>query len=202
MGTWRRVWQSATLRVALVVLVSTLALSGCLGGCINIPPISFTITLLNNVTMPDLGPVAGTQIHDVTVTLPQGICNLPTREQIDTTIGAVVPSFLLNLINIKSLTLDRMHATASQGDFSSLTEVALAMKVNESQTISLGVAHSPLGTAFVLEPPQPVDLLDVLLNQVQGGCLNAEFTVDGAVPSGAVQFSVTADMTITIELGM
>ncbi len=118
----KRFLNSTAGRAAALAAITTLTLSGCLGGCI--PPISFSATLLNNVSLPQeiilLG--AGTNI-DVTTDLPQGVCNFPTQEQLQQMVSTYVPSFLVNLIKVDSATIDRVRLTASQGNFNDFTFV-------------------------------------------------------------------------------
>ncbi len=191
-------------RPAMPVLILSIVLAASLTGCGQIP-ISFTVSLLNDVTMPVLGPIAGNPINNYTVELPKDICSLPTQAQIDEKITAHVPAFLLSLVDIERLTVDRVQLKATQDDFDDITYTSLDLLVQDvPDPITIGAASAPpaFGTEMNLQATPPPDLLNLLLNTINGKCVGAQVTVSGVVPDEAITFNMTADVTVVIKISL
>jgi len=188
----------------MLLMVLSIGLAGSLSGCGPIP-ISFTVSLLSDVTMPVLGPIVGNPINNYTVELPKDICSLPTQSTINDKITAHVPAFLLNLVDIEKLTVDRVQLKAAQGSFDDITYTSLDLLVQDvPNPINLGAASAPpaFGTEMNLRATPPPDLLDLLLNTINGKCVGAQVTVSGVVPGEAITFNMTADVTVVIKISL
>ncbi|HPO17444.1 MAG TPA: hypothetical protein PLI09_28685 [Candidatus Hydrogenedentes bacterium] len=189
---------------AVLLFAFIIVFAGTLTGCGQIP-ISFTVALQQDITMPVMGPIAGQSINDLTVQLPKDICNLPTRAQVDDKITAYVPAFLLNLVKIEQLTIDRVLLTATQGDFNDITYTSLDLLVQDvPDPVNIGEASAPpaFGAEMVIKATPPPDLLDLLFNTIDGKCVGVQVTVNGVVPDEALTFNMSADVTVVIKLSL
>lgn len=197
----KRVYRSFAFRAVLLTAVTTVTFAGCFGGCI--PPISFSVNLLNNISLPPAIAILGVGTpFSLTTDLPNQICSLPTQAQLTEQINTYVPSFLTSFIKLDSITIDQVKFTASEGDFNDFTYMAMTLLAT-GMDLPLGSASSAtgLGTEFTLVPTAQVDLLDFLLNHAAGDCVNAEISLTGKVPAGALTFSMAADITVNVSLG-
>lgn len=191
-------------RLTVLVLACIIPLTGSLTGCGQIP-ISFTVALQQDITMPVLGPIVGQSINNITVQLPKDICNLPSRAQVDDKITAYVPAFLINLVKIEQLTIDRVLLTATQGDFNDITYTSLDLLVQDvPDPVTIGAASAPpaFGAEMIIQADPPPDLLDLLFNTINGKCVGVQATVNGVVPDEAITFNMSADVTVVIKLSL
>ncbi len=193
----------AVAPVVMIALAVGLFLSGCIGGCIRIPPIEFEVKLLSVRELPHLGPAAGMPIPaDASVELPD-ICGFPTEEEIFDRLSQYVGERIARRARLARVLLYHLEFDAKEGggDFSSLTRVGVWLVTGDKE-ILIGEAESPhgLGDNFLLEPETPIDLADALLNQSGNGCLHMKFTASGRVPSLAVRFDMKARFGLVFSL--
>lgn len=185
-------------RAAMLVLVTSLALSGCLGGCLQPPPLKITINLLNNATIPGL-PLAGTPIAE-TFDLPR-ICNLPSLSVVEEFARGAAGGLFSDWVKIDKVEVSRMTFTAKSGNFDSFNSISMAFIANETP-YPLGHATNidGLGTGFELLPETPVDLLNIFFVEGSNGCINTQIALMGVVPGDPIVFDLETELTITVRI--
>lgn len=187
------------LRVAMLLLITSFMLSGCLGGCYQPPPVKINVTLLNNATIPGL-PLGELFEEDHIFDLPR-ICNLPSLSAVENFIRAALGNTIADRVKIEKVEVGRVTFAAKSGSFSTLRSLSMAFIAN-GNTYVLGQATNAdgLGAGFDLIPEQPVDLLNIFFVEGSDGCINAQVGLIGGVPTETLVFDVTAELIVTVRI--
>lgn len=182
-----------TFLAAMLATVATT--SGCFGIEIDLPPVTLTLPVANNATVPDILK----ENDKLVLNLPQ-VCDLPDlgalEQQVRDSLGRAG-----GLLTIKSVTLDVLQFDASQGNFDFLDTFTLTFKKDgESVSLTGDLSAQSNVTAFDLAPPsgQEVDILDLIPGPDE--CLQASFDFTGSIPTEETVYSATMDVTITAVL--
>lgn len=183
----------STFVAAMMATVATT--SGCFGIEIDLPPVTLTLPVATNATIPDI-----LKDNDkLEFSLPP-VCDLPDlgalEQQVRDSLGRAG-----GLLDIKSVTLDVMQFDASQGNFDFLDTFTLTFtKDGESVSLSGDLSAQSNITAFDLAPGagEEVDILDLIPGPDE--CLQASFDFTGSIPTEETVYSATMDVTITAVL--
>ena len=187
-----------TVRAVAMLVLTSVALVGCGGGCIQIPPVDFTVTLMEDVSVPGLGPLAWiATVQNQEIPLPE-TCDLPDVGDYRQELVDAVGEFLAGLITIDRVDLTKVVFAASEGDFHTLTRLRMVLVVGAAE-YDLGTADSAsgLGSRFELVPPAAIDLMEVLDGV---SCISAVLFVDGSPPETSLTFDVDAELEVTASL--
>jgi len=188
------------LRMMAITVLTSVALAGCVGGCIQIPPIEFEVNLMKNQEVPGLGPLAWlATTTDREIKLPDA-CDLPGLADYRQEVMATAGEFLTGLISIDGLDLRKTVFTASEGDFNNLTKVQMMIQAgNFEYDLGTAESHGGLGTGFELVPPQTTDLLEILESR---DCIEMKIYVSGTAPAKKLVFDIDATLQVRASVGL
>ncbi len=185
------------LRTLAFVVGTSVVLSGCIGGCIPIPVIEFSVQLLDDTQIPGLGELAPLVAIDDEFELPS--VDIPSLEEIMAELDAVSGGCGSGLITIESVAVTKLTLTAAEGSLANLStfeEIGLILVINgERQSLGTG-SPSHDGSTIILEPANPPNLLDVL----EGGTLGAILILKGTAPAKTLLVDLVADLAIKASL--
>lgn len=181
--------------VAVAVITPALALTGCFGIEIDLPPVTITLPVATDATIPEVFK----SNDKLSFNLPQ-VCDLPDlgalEQEVRDALGRAG-----GLLKIESVTLDEISFTATAGNFDFLDVFTLTFtKGDESASLSGNLTGQSDVTAFDLAPPQnqEVDILGLIPGP--GECLQANIEFTGSLPTEETTYSATMDITISSKL--
>lgn len=182
-------------------LCTLLALAGCNGGAITLPPVSASLPIIDSVK---LGPSTGIggNIPIIKSTLPLGeFCDVLSPTQIQTEIRNALGDTAAGLLQVNHVYLRGITFTTGTGDFSSFTEVGLTIKPRFGTEIPLGTASSTggLGTSFTLPASGDIDLLALLSSS---NCLSATLTLTGRTPTQDLDLQLVAQVEVQAQVSL
>jgi len=184
----------AQLRLAAVAVLAAAAvsLSGCLNMDLVLPPVTITIPI---ATDQPFQIIAAKQGDKVTLDFPE-ICTLPTEAQVEQSVEDVLGP-VAGLLEIESVTINRIDYTATTGDFDFIDTFGFGFTSGETTAgLSADLTGQTGVTEFTLLPDNGnIDLLDLLPDNV-GDCVGVSVTYDGAIVFDPVVYSATMEVTI------
>lgn len=180
-------------RNVLVAALLCLGLSGCIGGCIDIPTITIPVTLITNANIPGL-PISGVPINQ-TFNFPE-LCDFPDIADIELKVQESPLGFLAKWINIDSVIVTNITVTATAGTLESFDTLSMSLVIS-GQTFNIGTGSpSSDGTKIVLTAENPPNLYEALHDLAPGACINAQFGVVGEAPTEALSVTVTSEIQV------
>lgn len=186
---------------AALAALATIALSGCLGEKISLPPVTVDVPVLKGFTYgPGIGIAAGTPLNKYVIT--SGLeCNLPSEALIMEEVRRQAGNFAAKLIDLDKVLIERVTVTARQGNFTSITEVNMALvaaNIKDIKPVYLGKAWSPEGFSdkLTVAPARKPNMLPIM-RLAKPACGVALVSIDGTAPAGDVVFDI--DMTVTVH---
>jgi hypothetical protein len=170
-----------------------------LGGCnlnIELPPVELSFPIATNATVPVVTNKDGDKLQ---FGLPE-LCDLPDLAELEEEVRDALGR-AGGLLDIKSVTLDEITITATQGNFDFLDQVALIFTKN-GESIQLGADLRGLSnvTSFSALPDAGRELNILGLLPRQGECLEGDVIYNGGVPSGTTVYNATMHVTIRSTL--
>lgn len=185
----------------LAALWALLALAGCNGGAINLPPVSASLPIIDSVK---LGPGTGIvgNIPIVNSTLPLGeFCDVLSPTQIQTEIRNALGDTAAGFLQINKVYLRGITFTTASGNFSSFTEVGLTIKPRFGTAIPLGTVSNSagLGTTFTVPASGDLDLLALLSSS---NCLSATLTLTGRTPTQNLDLNLVAQVEVQAQVSL
>lgn len=188
-----------------LALLAALALGGCLGEKVNLPPVTVDVPVIQGFTYgPGIGIAPGTPLKKYVIT--SGLeCNLPSEDLIMDEVRRTAGKFVAGLVEIDKIWVERITVTARQGDFKTITEVHMglvAANLGKVQPSYLGKAWSPDGfnDKLTVAPARKTNLLPFLRLE-KPACGAAIVTIDGAAPPGDVVFDIGMTVTVHAKAG-
>ena len=198
-NTLSKRWAAAVLCVVLAA--AALLAPGCFS--INIPPIPVSFTLIHDVSFgPSSGLVPGVPVTNQAIPIG-ATCAFPSEAILEDLVREEAGEVIADLISFNNVLLTGITLAASQGNFSSLTELRLEVGIvgGEGLTfINLGEATAPeggFGSSVLLTPPSQIDLLPIIRG---GGCGAALLFITGTSPASDVTMDANVDVTVSLTV--
>jgi hypothetical protein len=194
------------LMTCALAAFTTLAFSGCLGGCINIPAITIPVTIAENISLPStlIALGAGYEFEDFTLgedIFPE-YCDLPSQEDIRQQVEAVAGDFVAGLVTLDSVIVKEVRFEASSGDFSTIDNITVALQVNDQEVnLGSGGPSATDNTKIVLSVPEPPNLIDLLFGESESNCVKPIVHLSGEVPAQNITFSVYLVLEVQVSVG-
>lgn len=193
------------LTACILTVLTTIGLSGCLGGCTDIPPIEIPITIAENITLPqaliDLG--AGVPFDDFEImdSFPP-YCDLPTQDEIDQMVEDAVGAYIAGLVHLDSVIIKEVRFEASVGNFSAIDNLALDIRVNgEDVNLGSGGYSAQEPTVISLTVAEPPNLIDLLFGEDTENCVQPIAHITGEVPAQNITFTVKMTLEVEVSVG-
>lgn len=188
-----RIWAQ---RFALVAVMG-LAFSGCIGGCIVIPPVTIPVTVLNDATIPGL-PIDGLPLNR-DFNLPQ-LCDFPSLSELEETVQNSAVGFLANRVEIKDISVTNITFDASAGSFASFQTVTMSLVIGDQVTVIGTGSPNQDGTKIILTSDNPPNLYALLKDVPEGTCINGRVTIAGTAPTQNITFDLTMQVRVEVSL--
>jgi hypothetical protein len=151
--------------------------------------VDITIPLGSGFTLPNSSDLPPGTILPPNFMAPEiQLCSLPTTKDLDQYVRNTAGGLVASLVSIDRLELLSIETNATTGDFGWLRRIGVFFRpavADDTDLIDMGTAaySTGLGESFTIKPPQTIDVLDLLTDQVTPGqCAGVTFSLSGTVP--------------------
>jgi hypothetical protein len=116
------------------------------------------------------------------------LCSLPTTKDLEQYVRDTAGGLVASLVSIDRLELLSIETHATTGNFSWLKRIGVFFRpeaADDTDLIDMGMAASAmgLGESFTIKPPETIDLMELLSDQITPGqCAGVFFSLSGTVP--------------------
>ncbi|MCX5771664.1 MAG: hypothetical protein NTZ09_15530 [Candidatus Hydrogenedentes bacterium] len=161
-----------------------------------------SIPVITGYTVEDYGDAnPGDILTPDTDIPPVPICTMPDSEEVDEMVRDAVGGFVAGLLDVERLELLDIKIETVENDFNTLTALSMFYEPKPvlgvaQPAVDLGEAGSEtgLGTTITLEPPQPVDFLELIEDNESNpwpDCPTLDVQMTGTVPAMSPRWDVS-----------
>ncbi len=172
--------------------LAALSMVGCGSRALKIGPVPVTLPVITGQRISPLDFVVSKDLGEVTYEV--SLHDLPTADAIRQMVADYAGDFVASHIELTSLELAEVVATATEGDFSTLQSIELEYIRDEGGApVIIGSASSDqgLGTTIDFDVPSGVDLLEMLPEGDEAsGYPKLVATLSGTPPTEDIVFDV------------
>lgn len=190
----------------VVAGILVLAGAGCSGGGYPIS-VEISVPVVKGYSVEDYGQADPGDVITPDMDIPAvPICTLPDEDDLDEMVRAAVGGFVAGMVDVERLELVDITIRATESDFNTLTELSMYYESKPilgvaQPAVELGeaVSESGLGTMITLQPPEPVDFLDLIENNEANpapDCPKFDVRMRGTVPVVPPRWDVSVNLRV------
>ena len=188
------------------------AAAGCSGGGYPVS-VDISVPVVKGYSVEDYGHVGPGNVITPDTDIPAvPICTLPDTDDVDEMVRDAVGGFVGGMLDVERLELVDITIRATESDFNTLTELSMYYEpkpilgvVQPAVDLGEAASSSGLGTMITLEPPEPVDFLNLIENNEVNpapDCPQFDVRMRGTVPAVTPRWDVRVNLRVVGHVGI